>query len=152
MPAYLVPRVPLRSKTQAIVTSFLTYSFLPVGNLWANVAGWQWISVDFPGPRQYPSDQVFYRSLGVRGEAVSKPKIKLITQRSQVQILSPLQRKPLSESLSVLRRKGPDRSWQQFGSTRSARTRALSEVRMQDLDIHSHTPLSRGPDSAVPRS
>jgi hypothetical protein len=39
---------------------------------------------------QYPSDQVFYRSLALRGEAVSKPKIKLITQRSQVQILSPL--------------------------------------------------------------
>jgi hypothetical protein len=49
MPAYLVPRVPLRSKTQAIVTSFLTYSFLPVGNLWANVAGSPWISVDFTG-------------------------------------------------------------------------------------------------------
>jgi hypothetical protein len=41
---------------------------------------------------QYPSDQVVYRSLSVRAEAVSKPKTKLITQRSQVQILSPLQR------------------------------------------------------------
>jgi hypothetical protein len=40
----------------------------------------------------------------------------LITQRSEVQILPPLPRRPLSESLSVLRRKGPDHSWQQFGS------------------------------------
>jgi hypothetical protein len=54
MPAYLVPRVPLRSKTQAIVTSFLTFSFLPVGNLWANVAGSPWISVDFTGSSNIP--------------------------------------------------------------------------------------------------
>jgi hypothetical protein len=41
----------------------------------------------------------------------------LITQRSEVQILPPpLPRRTLSESLSVLRRKGPDHSWQQFGS------------------------------------
>lgn len=33
------------------------------------------------------------------GEAVSKPKIQLITQRSQVQILSPLLQMRLSESL-----------------------------------------------------
>jgi hypothetical protein len=59
MPAYLVPRVPLRSKTQAIVTSFLTYSFLPVGNLWANVAGWPWISVDFTGPGNIPLTRYF---------------------------------------------------------------------------------------------
>ena len=74
MPAYLVPRVPLRAKTQAIVTSFLTYSFVPVGNLWANVAGWPWISVDFTGLGNNPSDQVFYRSLGVRGEGRVKAK------------------------------------------------------------------------------
>ena len=81
-------------ETQAIVTSFLTYSFLPVGNLWANVAGSPWISVDFTGSDNIRSDQVVYRTLSVRGEAVSKPKIQLITQRSQVQILSPLQRNP----------------------------------------------------------
>src|SRR5688500_10249346 len=39
---------------------------------------------------------------------------------SEVQILPPLLQNPLSESLSVLRRKGSDRSWQQFGSTRIA--------------------------------
>jgi hypothetical protein len=38
------------SDTQAIATSFLAYSFSPVGNLWANVAGSRWISVDFNGP------------------------------------------------------------------------------------------------------
>ena len=57
---------------------------------------------------------------------VSKPKIKLITQRSQVQILSPLLQMPLSESLSVLRRKGPDHSWQQFGSKRQRARDAAS--------------------------
>jgi hypothetical protein len=43
---------------------------------------------------------------GVRQPIQGGDNARLITQRSQVQILSPLQRKPLSESLSVLRRMG----------------------------------------------
>jgi hypothetical protein len=53
---------------------------------------------------------------GVRQPIQGSDHARLITQRSQVQILSPLLQKPLSESLSVLRRKGPDHCWQQFGS------------------------------------
>jgi hypothetical protein len=53
---------------------------------------------------------------GVRQPIQGGDNARLITQRSEVQILPPLLQKPLSESLSVLRRKGPDHSWQQFGS------------------------------------
>ena len=48
-----------RSKTQAMVTSFLMYSFLPVGNLWANVAGSPWIRVDFTGFGNIPLTRSF---------------------------------------------------------------------------------------------
>jgi hypothetical protein len=63
--------VPLRSKAQAIVTSFLLACGQFVGKrcrMAVDQYGFHWT-------QQYPSDQVFYRSLGVRGEAVSKPKI-----------------------------------------------------------------------------
>ena len=73
---------------------------------------------------------------GVRQPIQGGDNARLITQRSEVQILPPLPQKPLSESLSVLRRKGPDHSWQQFGSKhRRPETRLLDTQIGGDLSV-----------------